>query len=194
MARRLIGNKRKTLLQAHFHLEVWISVPREVRSGLNWVKMNLDTGAAGNTFPLNFGPDGAGDGRFYRTASGEWIPDSGAWQFQGYDGNILLRSLNGRLTDVMRTQLEKLMNWHGKNELIPVFFENNIFDFVPEPRSEIHRDQQCEQCSAVGKRVWQSSALVSPTKTLNRDVAPNGDDIEPIGESRADVEMGNHER
>ena len=23
--------------------------------------------------PLNFGPEGAGDGRFYRTASGEWM-------------------------------------------------------------------------------------------------------------------------
>ena len=50
-----------------------------------WAKMNLDTGAAGNTFPLNFRPDGAGDGRFYRTASVEWIPDGGAWQFQGDD-------------------------------------------------------------------------------------------------------------
>ena len=38
-----------------------------------WVKMNLDTGAAVNTLPLNLGPGGAGDGRFYRTASGEWI-------------------------------------------------------------------------------------------------------------------------
>ena len=28
-----------------------------------WVKMNLDTGAA-----MNFGPDGAGDGRIYRAA------------------------------------------------------------------------------------------------------------------------------
>ena len=45
------------------------------------VKMNLDTGAAVNTFPLNLGPEGAGDGRFFRTASGEWIPDGGAWQF-----------------------------------------------------------------------------------------------------------------
>ena len=45
----------------------------------------------------------------------------------------------------------------------------------------------------VGKRLWQSSALVSPTKTLIRDVAPIGDDIEPIGESRADVEMENDE-
>ena len=34
---------------------------------------------------------------------------------------------------------------------------------------------------------------MSPTKTLNRDVAPIGDDIETIGESRADVEMGNEE-
>ena len=60
--------------------------------------MNLDTGAAVNTFPLNFGPDGAGHGRFYRTANGEWIPDGGAWQFKGYDENGLLRSLNGKLT------------------------------------------------------------------------------------------------
>ena len=34
---------------------------------------------------------------------------------------------------------------------------------------------------------------MSPTKTLNRDVAPIGDDIEPFGESRVDVEMGNDE-
>ena len=34
------------------------------------------------------------------TASGEWIPDGGAWQFQGFDENGLLRSLNGRLTGV----------------------------------------------------------------------------------------------
>ena len=44
-----------------------------------------------NRFPLNFGPDGAGDGRFYRTASGEWIPDGGAWQFQGYNEHGLLQ-------------------------------------------------------------------------------------------------------
>ena len=112
----------------------------------------------------HFGPEGAGDGRFYRTASGEWIPDGGAWLFQGYDENELLRSLNGRLTGVhkrfcsaaeiackgrqdfylghdggymipihnkigqgMRIHFEKLVNWHGKNELIPVYLENNIF-------------------------------------------------------------------
>ena len=80
-----------------------------------------------------------------------------------------------------RIHFEKLVSWYGKNELIPVFLENNIFNFLPEARSAVHRNQFCEQRSAVGKRVlWQSSALVSPTKTLNRDVAPIGDDIEPI--------------
>ena len=63
-----------------------------------WAKMTLDTGAAVNTFPLNFGSEGEGDGRFYRTASGEWTLDGGAWQFKGYDENGLLRLLNGRLT------------------------------------------------------------------------------------------------
>ena len=33
-----------------------------------WANMNLDTGAEVKTCPLNFGPDGAGDGRFYGTA------------------------------------------------------------------------------------------------------------------------------
>ena len=131
-----------------------------------WVKMNLDTGAAVNTFPLNFGPEGAGDGRGYRTASGEWIPDGGAWQHEGCDENGLLISLNERPTGVhnvmcsaaeiackgrhdfypghdgeymipihskigqgMRIHFEKLVNWYGKNELVPVSLENSIFNF-----------------------------------------------------------------
>ena len=65
-----------------------------------WVKMNLNTRAAVNTLPFDFGPEGAGCGRFFRTASGERIPDGGAWQFEGYDEHGLLRSLNGRLTGV----------------------------------------------------------------------------------------------
>ena len=44
-----------------------------------------------------------------------------------------------------------------------------------------------------GKRVWQSRALVSPTGTLITDLAPNGDDTEPIEVPRADVGMGNDE-
>ena len=118
-----------------------------------------------NTFRLNFGPDGAGDGRFYRTAVGEWIPDGGAWQFNGYNENGLLRSLSGRLTGVhkvlcsaaeiarkgrqvfylghdggymipiyskigqrMRSHFEKLVSWCEKNDVVPVYLENNIFN------------------------------------------------------------------
>ena len=29
----------------------------------------------------------------------------------------------------MRFHVEKLVNWYGKNELIPVYLENNIFNF-----------------------------------------------------------------
>ena len=47
--------------------------------------------------------------------------------------------------------------------------------------------------TAVGKRGCESSAFVSPTKTLNRHVAPVGDDIEPTGEFCEDVEMGSEE-
>ena len=64
----------------------------------DWMRMNLDTGAAVNTCPPDSGPDGPGDGRFCRRASGECIPDGGAWQFQGYDEHGPCRSLDGRLT------------------------------------------------------------------------------------------------
>ena len=112
-----------------------------------------------------------------------WIPDGGAWQFQGYDENGLLRSLNGRLTGVhkvwcsaaeiackeqqdfylgqdgghvipidskngqaMRKHFEKLVNWYGKNELIPVCLDRKQhFQFLLETRSEINREQQYER-------------------------------------------------
>ena len=48
--------------------------------------------------------------------------------------------------------------------------------------------------STVGKRVWQSSALLSPVTTVNRHAIPIGDDIESVGDSRVDVETGNEEK
>ena len=51
-----------------------------------------------------------------------------------------------------------------------------------------------EEESTVGKRRWQSSALVRPMTTLNRDVAPIGDDIGSVEGTRADVEAGKEER
>ena len=35
---------------------------------------------------------------------------------------------------------------------------------------------------------------MSPMTTLNRDVATIGDDIEPVGESRVDVEKGDEKQ
>ena len=60
-------------------------------------------------------------------------------------------------------------------------------------RRETHRNQWCELFSAVGKRAWQSGALVSPAETLNKDVVPIGDDTEPSGAPREKVELGNDE-
>ena len=93
----------------------------------------------------------------------------------------------------MRTHFEKLVTWYGKNELVPVYFENNTFNFYLNREVKSTEFSYVKKRSAVGNRLWQSSATACPTKTLNRDVAPIGDDIEPIGESRADVEMGNEE-
>ena len=59
-----------TLPQAYFHWEGLVSSAMSSPKRFERVKMNLDTEAAVNTFPSNFGPDGAGDGRFNRTASG----------------------------------------------------------------------------------------------------------------------------
>ena len=47
--------------------------------------------------------------------------------------------------------------------------------------------------SLAGIRVWQSSALVCPTKTLITDLAPIGDDTGPTEAPREDVEIGNGE-
>ena len=144
---------------------------------------------------------------FNRTASGEWIPDGGVWEFRGYGENGLLRTPNGRVTDVhkalrsaakiackerqdfylghdgacmipihsiickgMRIHFEKLM--HGKNELISVFLENNIFNFNlnREPKSTETNLNKAQQSGNKYVRAARSEVLV-----------PVGDDIEPVG-------------
>ena len=110
-----------------------------------WLKMNLDTGAAVNTFPLNFGPEGTEDERFFRTASGEWIADGGAWQFQGYDANGLLGRLNGRLTVytrccavLQRSRAKEIGELAWKERTHSSVSREQQFQFLPGPRSEIH--------------------------------------------------------
>ena len=93
----------------------------------------------------------------------------------------------------MRMHFEGLVSWYGRKQLISSLHRSQHIQLKFGQISEVHRNQYCEQLSAAGKRIWQSSARVSPTKTLNGDVAPIGDDIEPMEALREDVELGNDE-
>ena len=97
--------------------------------------------------------------------------------------------VHSKYSKEMRIPFVRLVCWYGREELIPVYIEENIFNFLLEQRAEVNREQHCERFSAVGKRIWQSIALVSPTKTLNKDLVPTGDDIEPIEVPHGDAEM-----
>ena len=52
----------------------------------------------------------------------------------------------------MRDHFEKLVNWHGKNELIPVYLANNIFNFClnqevkPTETNDVNKAQQLAVC------------------------------------------------
>ena len=72
-----VGSKLVTIPGAQFQLEVFYLCAMNSPNRLEWEKMNLDPGAAVNKFPSSFGPDGAGDGKFYTTDSRECIPDRG---------------------------------------------------------------------------------------------------------------------
>ena len=110
-----------------------------------------------------------------------------------HDGGHMIL-IHNKIGQGMRVHFEKWVNWHGKNELISVYLEYNIFNFYLNREvklTETNNVNDADHCLA--KNCKQSSSLVSPAKTLKRDVAPSDDDIEPVGESRADVEMGNEE-
>ena len=94
--------------------------------------------------------------------------------FKDTDENGLLRSLNGKLTGAhkvscsaaeiackspthskigqgMRIHVEKLVNWHGKNELIPVHFEQH-FQFQADGGSTIEVDEEKVTADEEGAR------------------------------------------
>ena len=98
---------------------------------------------------------------------------------------ILVHSKIGK---AMRGHFERLVSWYGRHELIPVYIEDDIFNFNWSKEVESTENPCCEQFSAVGKR-WRSSALASPAKTLSEELASIGEDIGPIEVPRADVEM-----
>ena len=84
------------------------------------------------------------------------------------------------------------MSWCG-GQLFSFLHRGHHLQCVSEQRDNVNRNQYCEQFSAVGKRVWHSTALVSPTKTLNTDLAPVGDEIGPIEVPHKDVELRDDE-
>ena len=46
----------------------------------------------------------------------------------GHDGGYMI-PIHSTIGQGMRIFFEKLVNWYGKNELVPVYLENNIFNF-----------------------------------------------------------------
>ena len=77
--------------------------------------------------------------------------------------------IHSKIGQGMRIHFEKLVNGYGKNDLIPVYLETNIFNFYlnREVKStETNNVNDAEHCFAKdirqsGKRIWQSSALAS---------------------------------
>ena len=87
--------------------------------------------------------------------------------------------IRSKIGQGMRIHFEKLLNEYAKNDFIPVYLENNTFNFYlnREVKSVKNKVNDAEQSfakeidSTVGKRVWQSGGRISPTTTLNRNVA-----------------------
>ena len=108
---------------------------------------------------------------------------------------------HSKIGQEMRIHFEKLLNEYGKNELIPLYLQNDTANFHLNRQvksEETHSVSDAEQCfekenQQSGNGYGRGSALVSPMTTLNRDAVPIGDDIESVGGSRVDVETGNEE-
>ena len=85
------------------------------------------------------------------------------------------------------------MNWYGKNELFPCILKTSIFNFYLNREVKSTETNNANNAQQSGNEYGRAVRSYVQRKILNRDVAPIGDDIEPIGESRTDVEMGSEE-
>ena len=47
--------------------------------------------------------------------------------YRGHDGGYMI-PIHSKIGQGMRIHFEKLVSWHGKNELIPMYLENNNFN------------------------------------------------------------------
>ena len=48
--------------------------------------------------------------------------------YLGHDGGYMI-PMYSKIGQGMRNHFEKLVSWYGKNDLFPVYLENNIFNF-----------------------------------------------------------------
>ena len=48
--------------------------------------------------------------------------------YLGYDGGYMI-PFYSKIGQGMRNHFEKLVSWYGKNELMPIYLENNVFNF-----------------------------------------------------------------
>ena len=48
--------------------------------------------------------------------------------YLGHDGGFMI-PVHSKIGEEMRMHFEKLVNWHGKKQLIPVYLVDNIFSF-----------------------------------------------------------------
>ena len=158
-----VGNKRMTLPQAHFPLEVWMSVPSVVRSSLNgwrwtwtqglqWTHSHWTLVQKERKMEDSIGLPvvngflmvelGNSQDTTKTDCSDLWMDDSLVYtkccavlqKARAKDDKIstsdmMVDTIDSKIGKGMNFHFEKLVNWHGKNEPIPVYRENNIFNF-----------------------------------------------------------------
>ena len=75
-------------------------------SSEEWVKLNLDTGAAVTAFPESMAPPGLqGNGQNYKTATGQLTPDKGQVVLRGYSENNRKMKVTARVAEVHKPLL-----------------------------------------------------------------------------------------
>ena len=57
--------------------------------------------------------------------------------YMGHDGGFML-PIHSKTGQGMKTHFEELVNWHGRNELIPVYLEQKTLS-ISAVRSQIQR-------------------------------------------------------
>ena len=68
---------------------------------------------------------------------------------------VTMFPIHSKIGHGLGIHLGKLVNKHGKNELIPVYLENNIFNFNLNREVKSTETNSVNNAQQSGKRVWQ---------------------------------------